>query len=83
MPLFWMLRRVALVRTEFRSSLTHPSSGLQKSPNIVPSSSILITLIMDAIRSSETSFLTRATLRDIPEDGIFHTHRRENLKSWE
>jgi hypothetical protein len=28
------------------------------------------------------SILTRTTRRDIPEDGIFHSHRRENLKSY-
>jgi hypothetical protein len=34
------------------------------------------------MRSSETSVLTRETLRDIPEDGILHSLRRENLKSY-
>jgi hypothetical protein len=29
-----------------------------------------------------TSVLTRATQRNIPEDDILHSHRRENLKSY-
>jgi hypothetical protein len=36
----------------------------------VTSSLILSTRMMEAIRSSETSDLTRATQRHIPEDGI-------------
>jgi hypothetical protein len=43
--------------------------------NVVPSSQIFITLIMDAIRSSETPVLTRATRRNIPEDAILDTQR--------
>jgi hypothetical protein len=37
---------------------------------------------MEAIHSFETSVLTRAKWRDIPEEGILHSHRRENLKSY-
>jgi hypothetical protein len=48
----------------------------------VPSSPILVTLMMEAIRSPETSVLTRATRRNISEDGILFSHRRENLKSY-
>jgi hypothetical protein len=34
------------------------------------------------LRSVETSVLTRTTRRNIPEEGILHSHRRENLKSY-
>jgi hypothetical protein len=41
---------------------------------------ILCILMMEEIRSSETSVLTRLTMRHIPADGILHSHCSENLK---
>jgi hypothetical protein len=43
---------------------------LKIAANVVLSSSILVTLNMEAIRSSETAVLTRTVLHHISEDGI-------------
>jgi hypothetical protein len=45
------------------------------------SSPILVTLLIEAIHYSKPLVLTRATWLHIPEDGIFHSLHRENLKS--
>jgi hypothetical protein len=74
-----MLRCVALVRTDVSEE---PMRRLLVTASVVPSSPIFVTLMKEAISSSETSALTRATRHDIPEDGILHSHRRENLKSY-
>jgi hypothetical protein len=49
--------------------------------NVVPSSLIPCALMMEAIRSSDMSVLTRDTQRNIPEGDIHHSHRRENIRS--
>jgi hypothetical protein len=48
-------------------------------PNVVSSAPILFSLKIEQLRSSETSFLTRATRRHSPEDSILDIHSRKNL----
>jgi hypothetical protein len=47
--------------------------------NIAPISPVLVTPLMETIRSCVTVVLTGATVRNNPEDGILHSHRNENL----
>jgi hypothetical protein len=75
-----MLLRVALVRTDIsKGCITSIVLRLLVTAK-VPSSQILLSLIIEAILSCEMSVLRRATQRIIQEDGILHSHRRDNRK---
>jgi hypothetical protein len=50
--------------------------------DVAPCSLVDITLMMDAVNTSQTSVsLYHTTQRSIPEEGRLHARRRENLKS--
>jgi hypothetical protein len=102
MPSSGMLRRVALIRSDYSEGLSASIIRVTRigkvgktlavflcilcrllvTANVAPHSQIFVTLLMEALSSSETSVTTRATRRNIPEDGTLLGHGCEYLKSY-
>jgi hypothetical protein len=79
---------LCILNSEFHSSfLSHlvflrSVRRLLLTASVFPSSPIHVTLMKEALSSSETSVLTRARRRNILEDTTILSHRKENLKSY-
>jgi hypothetical protein len=79
MPSCRMLCHVALVRTDVSEEC---SASIIRVTRIGELGTLAVTTNRRMRLSYKTSALTRATQRNIPEEGILHSHSCESLKSY-
>jgi hypothetical protein len=75
-----MLRRVALVITEVSEDRSTSIISVTRIGEL--GKTLVVTSNQRTLRRNTESVLTRVTRRNIPEDAILHSHRRENLKPY-
>jgi hypothetical protein len=75
-----MLRHVALVRTDV--SEERSASIIEVKGIFELGTTLAVASNRRTLRINTNSVLTRATRGTIPEDGICHSQRRENIKSY-
>jgi hypothetical protein len=79
---FIRVTRIGELGTQAVTSNRSTLRRLLVTASVVPSSPILVKLMKEALSSTETSFFSRATWRNITEGAIHHSQSRENLKSY-